>query len=385
VTKNSFQSLPLSRPDPIFAIAAEAKAAGPGVLDATIGVLLGDDGKPVILESVLQAMEKVTKDFTKNDFTYPVLAGLPAYREVAERLIFGEAQPSVASIATTGGTGALSLNLRLARRMGIERAILLTPSWVNHKNMIEAAGLTLTEVSYLDEDLLPTTEPLIVAAKAMPGPTLIILQSGCHNPTGRDFSAAQWKEITDALSSLSHIILLDLAYQGWAEGIAGDRLALGLIMKSKIPVLLAWSASKNHGLYSFRTGLAVAVLESEKERVSVEQHYASLSRTLYSGAPTMGQMIVIEVQKNTGAWEKELDTAREILDTRRKLLTSLLPDEWKPLLAGHGMFTQLPLSSDQLQTLKKQKVFLTPDGRINISGIPTEKIELFARHLTSVL
>lgn len=369
-----FDSLPQAQPEPIFAIAAKAAQAGPEALDGTIGILMGDDGAPLIFECVRSATEDVFDAFDDTQRIYPPLLGLPAFREHATNLIFGESPPEIASIAAAGGTGALSVNLRLAKLMGIETVILPTPSWANHPRLIKGANLKLIEAP----------DELLESIRSEKKPHLILLQAGCHNPTGRDFSADLWRVIAETITGTPHTVLLDTAYQGLGRGLSEDVEPIQILKNAGIPLLISWSASKNHSLYSFRTGLACAVTPDAKQKALVERHYGLIGRTMYSVAPTMGQHILVRVQEEyANTWRAELEAAKMMLDQKRIEMKKNLHESWHTHIDGDGMFTQLPLSADQVESLQKQNVFLTLDGRVNISGIPSERIPEFCKKILS--
>jgi len=369
-----FGNLPPAHPEPIFAIAEKAKQAGPDALNGTIGILMKDDGTPLIFECVRSATKDVFGVFDDTQRMYPPLLGLPAFREHVTNLIFGEDIPKCVSTAAAGGTGALGVNLRLAKLMGIETVILPTPSWANHPRLIAGANLQLKE----------SPDALLESAQSEKKPHLLLLQTGCHNPTGRDFSGDFWRSLADVTAKTPHVILLDTAYQGLGLGLQEDVEPVQILKDAGIPLLIAWSASKNHSLYSFRTGLACAVIPDGKQGELVERHYGLIGRTMYSVAPTMGQHILVRVQEEyADAWRRELEAAKMMLDRKRIEMKKNFPEAWHALVDGNGMFTQLPLSAKQVESLQEKSVFLTLDGRVNISGIPSGRIPEFCDKILS--
>lgn len=385
--KSPFQGLPTPSPDPIFSVMAEALAAGPGVLNCTAGVLLDEDGRVSLLPSVAKAIADVCKEFPKERFGYPVLLGVPSFRAAVERLIFGESHPwSVASIASTGGTGALAINLRLMKTMlKSGRLILPSPAWANHLPPALAANLEVLKVPYLKNGTV-SIDAVMDAAKKENGDFGLLLQVGCHNPTGLDLTEKQWKDIVDLLKDKDCVVLLDSAYQGLKDEPEKDIAPIRLFLDAGIPTLLTWSAAKNHTIYALRSGLACAVLPTSDLIPTLEGHYSRITRQLHSSSATPGQRVVARTQEAYfGEWVKDLRMARAVIERKRALMKATLPERFHPALAGYGMFAMLPLTVPQIDVLKsKHKVFMTADGRINIAGIPEARMKEFCEKVQAV-
>lgn len=356
----------------IFAIAEAAKRAGKDAINASIGIILDEEGKPFVLECVRKAAQEWTG---ADDVSYPPLLGVPEFRKGVSRLAFGD-DANIASIAAAGGTGALTINLKLlSQRLGITHVILPVPSWPNHKRILDALGIHVIEVPYL-QDHQPMTKPLMDAINQNADTKIaLLLHASSHNPTGKSFDDGQWKELAKALSGRNIPVLLDCAYQGLGMGVGEDVESVRILRAADVPVLLAWSASKNHTVYGLRAGLACTAVNSAEERKKIEGHYQILTRELYSAAPVTGQRIVGTVQqKYRSEWESELGKLRNMLQKKRQMLMDAFPN-WKHAIAGEGLFTILPLSPEQVDQLATKHLFLTRDGRINIAGISLKKME----------
>ncbi len=384
-----FSTLPHPKPDPLFAIAAEAGRAGPDAINGTLGIYMDEDGKPLVLSSVGMAIAELQKDLRLFNYSYPPLNGLPGFRDSVTRLLIGSRKAHVASIASTGGTGALAINLRLLRMMlggGDVPIILPTPAWANHFPVCKWAGLDVVEAPYL-EDKKASIAGIVEAARKIGKPFGLLLQVGCHNPTGLDLDQDQMKELIAGLQKLSCVLLLDFAYQGFKDEPEVDAELIGDCIDAGLSTLVTWSASKNHSIYGLRTGLAAAIVSSEEECGKVDGTYSTITRGLHSAAPTFGQAIVALTQMKFGKqWRDDLRAARELMQRKRELLVKNLPDSFHASLSGFGMFAMLPLSSDQVTRLKvKENVFLPLDGRINIAGIPERRIGELCRKITKVL
>ncbi len=383
-----FSSLPIPTPDPIFSLLEEAKKAGPSAINCTAGVLMDEDGTVSVLPSVQKAIRDIALLLPEMRFAYPPLLGLPEFRDVVEGLLFGENRPMVASIATTGGSGALAINLRLmADLLETKQFILPTPAWANHRPPAAAAGLEIIEVPYLDSEGKVTISAILSTLHSLQGDCGILLQVGSQNPTGLDLTHDEWMTLVATIKEKNCIVLLDSAYQGLKDGVGEDVAILQHFIDASIPTLITWSASKNHTIYGLRTGLALAVLQDPVLKKTVEGHYSRITRQLHSASAIIGQMVVAQTQKcYKVSWEQDLADARAVLQKKRSLLRTYLPESFHASLAGFGMFAMLPLSVEQIDRLKReQNVFMTTDGRINIAGIPLSRMEEFAEKVRGVL
>ncbi len=385
---NPFSSLPAPRPDPLFAINAEAVKAGASAINGTLGIYMDEDGTPLVFSSVQKTIEHLQKHLLAFNYSYPPLTGLPKYQQAVIDLI-AEPKDIVASIASTGGTGALALNLRLLQMLIDEdhhRIILPLPAWANHIPVCKWAGLDVIDAPYLSTGSA-STDGIISVIRQQSEPFGILLQVGCHNPTGLDFTETQWTEIFDALQNKSCVVLLDFAYQGFKGEPEDDRLPIRLCIDRGITTLVTWSASKNHSIYGLRTGLAAAFVQTEAQKKAVEGTYCTIIRGLHSAAPTFGQAIVaLTQQMHPDEWRSDLREARSVMKRKRDLLTKNLPEQFQIALHGYGMFAMLPLTQGQVQRLKTEhQVYLPMDGRLNIAGIPEKRIEELAEKILKVL
>ncbi len=332
---------------------------------------------------MLPCVRQAAAALAEGDFAYPPLLGLPAFRSCVTQLIFGDRSGAIASIAATGGTGAVALNLKLLKLLGITEVILPVPSWPNHRRLLTGLGFSVQEVSYLQEGR-PTLRSLQEKLASMRSPCGVLLQGGGHNPTGVDFSPEQWKELSQLLGATQHVVLLDLAYQGLARGVEEDAGPARLFVESGAPLLVAWSASKNHSIYGLRTGLACVIADDPAMHQNLERHFMILAREMHSAAPVPGQSIVALVQERHGdAWRREIAEVRTHIDRKRRLLQEAFPS-FAVALAGRGLYALLPLSSAQVDALKRQNIFLGQDGRVNIAGIPDARMDEFVTRARSI-
>lgn len=387
-TRWDFHALPPVQPDPLFGIAAEAALAGSSAINGTLGIFMDENGKPALFPSTKLALDELGKKLSTLNYSYPPLSGLPEFRTAVTDLIFGPTHHlHIASIAATAGTGSLAMNLRLAKMMQPEATVILQhPAWANHPPICQANFLHITEVPYI-VDGKPSVATLKQACEKANRPVILLLQVGCHNPTGLDFSMEQWQEIADLSVEKDCLVILDFAYQGFKSTPQEDRKPIDLFLKTQRPLLICWSASKNFSIYGMRCGFSCAVAPDEDIRAKLDVLYSRITRGMHSAAPTFGQMIVALVQqKYRDQWEKDLASAREMMLRKRQLLLEHLPETFHASLSGYGMFAMLPLTTQQVHSLKKDyKVFVASDGRLNIGGIPLNRIEELCERIEKVL
>lgn len=332
-------------------------------------------------------MKDVAEALPDRSFSYGKLLGVPEYREAVGKLILGDRWTELASIASTGGTGAVALNLRLAKLMDPEITVVLpVPAWANHPPLCRAANIKTVEVPYFENNQ-PSIRGILDGMEKVTGSVTVLLQVGCHNPTGLDFTNAQWTELCKTMKERNALAILDLAYQGFGEEPSDDATPIRMFADSGITTLIAWSASKNHAIYSERTGLAAAHVSDAKIRAEVEAHYSTLTRGIHSAAATIGQHIVARTQTvYQQEWLADMRAARKTLQQKRRLLRQSVPESLQSAIDGHGMFALLPLTPNQIAMLKTEhKVFMTGDGRINIAGIPLSRMEELGEKIGTVL
>lgn len=384
-----FSRLPTPKPDPLFAIGTEARLAGPTVINGTLGVVMDEHGVPLLFPSVRRAIETIASELPTLDYSYPTLTGLEEYRRAVAKLLPSLKNGHLASIASTGGTGGLAINLRLMRMMlgdNDPAVILPVPAWGNHPPPCRAAGLRIIEVPYIQNGAA-SIQGIIDAVEKEKRPVGILLQVGCHNPTGLDFSLSQWRELADALANKNVIALLDFAYQGFIAEPETDAEPIRLFLDAGIPSLVVWSSSKNHTIYGLRTGLAGAYVPDTSLLPTVEGHYSSITRMLHSASATFGQRIVARVQESfQDEWRQDLAAARTRIMRKRAMMMEQLPETFQASLRGYGMFAMLPLTVDHVNKLKHDhKIFLLLDGRINIAGIPEARIGELCEKIAKVI
>ncbi len=376
MTTPLFHTLPEPKPDPIFSLLELAKAAGPRAINATAGVYIDEAGKPVIYPSVRKALETLAGKLTTRTYNYPSLLGLAEFREAVSLLLFGAEKIPHAACAGTGGTGALAINMRLLKLIDPAMRLVITmPSWPTHRMLAVGAGLEVIEAPHV-KDGKATIDGVLEALERTEGPLAVLLQTGCHNPTGLDRPPEEWNILAEALVKRGAIALLDTAYQGFADEPEKDMEPLRICLRAGVTVIGCWSASKNHSLYSERAGMAYAVTENDAEARKIEGLYSMITRTLHSAAATFGQSVVAEVQRShADEWRRDIAAVRASLAGKREGLKAALPDDFAASLRSHGMFALLPLTPADVKKLREEHAFFCAgDGRINVAGIPLDRM-----------
>lgn len=385
-----FSTLGTPKPDPIFAISKKAQECGPEAIDASIGVCMDEHSSPLVFQTVREAERRRVEEIRSDDFSYPPILGLERYRNAVQSLVLGanETDTAFASFSTAGGQGALHTNLHLLKRMMPDVSLVLpVPAWDNHKDLLRGASIPTIETAYLDQGK-PATDAIVRTLQSTSGKIAVLLQVSGHNPTGLDFTSGQWNELADAMERRNAVAFLDCAYQGLTADPESDALVPRLFAQRDIATLFAWSASKNHSIYGYRTGLAGAMVNDDETKRLIEGHYSDISGQLQSAAPAPGQAIVSIVQERLKEqWLGELESIRTLIARKRSDLTELLAmEEFSVALQGKGLFAKLPLDSAQLEKLRNEKkVFLLDDGRINIAGVPHARIGELADKILSVV
>jgi aromatic-amino-acid transaminase len=278
----------------------------------------------------------------------------------------------------------------LLKNAGAKRVLLPTPSWPNHPAIIAAARLEQVDVPFFDVSRQQIDIDGLIAGfdKAERGDT-VILQACCHNPLGADFNAAQWQALTEAVNRRGIIPFLDLAYQGFGDGLEQD-VAGARYMLARVPhAVIAVSAAKNFGVYRERVG-ACFVKASAAARAAAQSNLFALARANYSMPPDHGASCVRVVLSDPGLrqiWADELDEIREHMKKTRATLAAARVNSIPMHLvaAQKGMFTSLPLTEAQVVRLREEfGVYMTDAARINVAGLPANEVDRFIEALKAV-
>jgi aromatic-amino-acid transaminase len=383
-----FETLTVQPPDPLLSLIRMFDAdPRPQKLDLGVGVYRDDTGTTPILAAIKIAegqllAEQVTKGYLGQEGNFDFLDAIRA-------LLFPQGgSADWFAVQTPGGCGALRMaaELAAAARSGA-RIWMGTPTWPNHGQTFEAAGLTLAPYRVFEPRVGQFDfEAMMQALGRAEAGDLALLQGCCHNPTGADPTPAQWREIAALLAERDIVPLIDLAYHGLATGLEDDLVGFQIVGAAVDEVLLAYSCDKNFGLYRERTGALFARSRGQQARVS--SNLLKTARESWSMPPDHGAAAVAKVlgsEDLTKLWREELAGMRDRLRTLRKSLAAASP-VFERLTSQHGLFAQLPLSSSEIEQLRvEDAIYMTGSGRINIAGLGLADVDRFARAVEGVI
>ncbi len=362
-------------------------------IDLGVGVYRTGQGGTPVFGAIKAAEQRLIDTQTSKSYLGPegdmgFVHGLMPY-------IFGAEDPGMSGriegMQAPGGTGAVRLAVALAKRAGVERIWMGLPSWPNHAQILGDLGVELKPFSHATKAGLPDMDALRTAISLAEPGDAIMLHGCCHNPTGIDYTPAQWDEIAGAVAAAKLLPIIDLAYQGLGDGMEEDAYGLRAVLAAVPEALVAYSCDKNFGMYRDRVG-AIYVMAQDGEvlnRVLSNGH--ALARAAWSMPPDHGAAavrIVLEDPALTALWLDELDTMR----TRMRQVRARLAEQGHagsidlvPLGSQNGLFSVLPLSAAQIQRLRADHgIYLAGSGRINAAGLTMGNIGKFIADLATV-
>ncbi|HYD89527.1 MAG TPA: aromatic amino acid transaminase [Vitreimonas sp.] len=357
-------------------------------IDLGVGVYKDATGNTPVMRAVKEAEALLLAN--QKTKTYVGQQGDVDFLKLVGQLAFGEMSRQFVSIQAVGGTGALRLGCDLLRESGAKRIVLPQPCWPNHPSIVRAARLEPVDVSFFDlAQQRIDMDALIAGFDRAERGDAVILQACCHNPLGADFSLEQWTALADALNARGLIPFVDLAYQGFGDGIDED-VAGARALAERVPeAVIAVSEAKSFGIYRERVG-ALYVKTAEKARAAAMSNLAAIARANYSMPPDHGAAIVREVLSDDAlraSWREELDEIRgHIKRTRLALAAERVNSIPMHLIADQkGMFSTLPLNDAQVTALRETHgIYMTDAARINVAGLREADIPRFVEALRSV-
>jgi aromatic-amino-acid transaminase len=395
LTGSLLASLPMAPGDPILSV-TEAFAKDPNPRKANLGqgVYYGDDGAIPLFECVRRA-EAQRMENTPHRGYLPI-DGLASYDQAVQELIFGKKSPEVVTVQALGGTGGLKIGADFLKLVNPSAQVWISePSWENHRLLFESAGFAIRSYAYYD----PKTKGLDFAGmeKSLQGiaaGSIVVLHSCCHNPTGVDLDRQQWSSVLEIVRARGLVPFLDLAYQGFAEGVTEDAYAARLFAGAMSPVFLSSSFSKSVSLYGERVGALSIVTASAEEAKRVLSNVKRVVRTNYSNPPTHGSYIVATIlgtRELRSLWEKDVGGMRERIKTMRKALVEGVQKrvpgvDWSFILRQHGMFSYTGLTKDQVARLRKDySIYVIDTGRICLPALNSRNLDYVVEAIADVL
>ena len=395
-----FQDVPLAPRDPILGVTEAFNAdTRPGKVNLGVGVYYDDNGKVPLLQSVRRAEAELQAAAAPR--SYLPIDGVPGYVKAVQALVFGADAPvlregRVVTVQSLGGTGALKLAADFLQRFNPGAGVWISdPSWENHRALFEGAGFKVETYPYYD----PATRGLDFAAmagrlKTLPARSVVVLHVCCHNPTGADPSRAQWGEIIEIVRAGGLVPILDLAYQGFAEGLEADADPVRRFVAAGIPVLVANSFSKNFSLYGERVGALSLVAANADEAARALSQLKRVIRTNYSNPPTHGARVVEMVLTHPelrALWERELAEMRERIKAMRQVLVERVQARGQNVdfgfvLRQNGMFSYSGLGKDDVARLREEHgIHAVDSGRICVAALNTGNVDRVAAAVAALL
>ncbi len=365
----------------------------PTKVNLGVGVYKDEAGHTPILTSVKAAEKKIIE--TQKTKSYMPIEGAPAYAKEVQKMILGACFERAASTHTPGGTGALRLAAELLRKFDKKTIWMSNPTWANHTNIFNAAGLTVKEYPYYNaETKALDSEGFFNALKKIPASDCVLLHACCHNPTGVDLSVEQWQKVAKSAEKNGWIPLIDFAYQGFGESIETDRVGIKTLMAVPVDFFIANSFSKNVGLYRERTGALTIVAATPIDAETAMSHMKAVARVLYSNPPAHGGMIVTTILQDDvlrPQWKKELKSMRDRIAQMRMALTEKLikrdvPMDSSFITQQNGMFSFSGLNREQVNFLREEKaIYIVGSGRINVAGLTSENLDFVCDAIAETL
>ena len=400
MTSSMFAAVEMAPRDPILGLTeafnADTRSAK---VNLGVGVYYDDDGRVPLLEAVREAeRQRLEKQPAR---AYLPIEGFAAYNQAVQGLLFGGASPltaagRVATFEALGGTGGLRIGADFLRRLLPTAEVWISdPSWENHRALFEAAGFKVNAYAYYEAASHGVNfSGMKASLEALPAGSIVVLHACCHNPTGVDLTADQWSQVVDTVRARGLVAFLDMAYQGFGDGIAEDALALNLFAASGLNFLVSSSFSKSFSLYGERVGALSVVTSDRDETARVVSQVKRTIRTNYSSPPTHGAAVVAAVLSTPAlraTWERELASMRERIRSMRSGLVDRLRSrgvnrDFSFVIRQRGMFSYSGLSRDQVDVLREQYgIYAISTGRICLAALNSRNIDYVADSIAKVL
>ena len=400
MTSSIFSAVEMAPRDPILGLNEAFNAdTRTTKVNLGVGVYFDDNGKIPLLEAVKVAEKARLESMPSRG--YQPIDGLAAYNQAVQAMLFGKESPLLAegkviTAQALGGTGALKVGADYLKRLLPEATVYISdPSWENHRAIFETAGFNVDVYPYYDTATRGVNFAAMKAClKALPARSIVVLHACCHNPTGADLNEAQWKEIIDVMQERGLVPFIDMAYQGFADGIKEDALALNLFVASGMQFFVSTSYSKSFSLYGERVGALSVVTASKDESARVLSQIKRTIRSNYSNPPTHGGAVVAAVLASAELrqmWEAELLGMRERIKTMRSSLVESLKangvsQDFSFVIQQRGMFSYTGLSAEQVARMQSEfGVYAVNTGRVCIAALNSKNIDYVAKAIAAVL
>ncbi|WP_312242619.1 amino acid aminotransferase [Pantoea sp.] len=395
-----FESISAAPADPILGLADLFRADDrPHKINLGIGVYKDETGKTPVLTSVKKAEQHLLENETTKN--YLSIDGLADFARCTQELLFGKENSLLAdrrarTAQTPGGTGALRVAADfLANQTSVKRVWVSNPSWPNHKNVFNAAGLEVCDYAYYDAQnhQLDFNGMLDSLREAKAG-DVVLFHGCCHNPTGIDPTPEQWRQLAELSKASGWLPLFDFAYQGFAQGLDEDAEGLRIFAASHQELIVASSYSKNFGLYNERVGALTLVAADAAVADTAFSQVKYTIRANYSNPPAHGAAVVATILSNDALrtlWEQELTDMRQRIQRMRQLFVNTLAEkganrDFTFIIRQNGMFSFSGLTKDQVVRLREEfGVYAVNSGRVNVAGMTPDNMSALCEAIVAVL
>ncbi|VFR24658.1 Aromatic-amino-acid aminotransferase [plant metagenome] len=395
-----FASVELAPRDPILGLTEQYNAdTRPGKVNLGVGVYYDDEGRIPLLQSVRRAEQARLEAAAARG--YLPIDGIANYNQGAQKLLLGEGSPLVAegrvlTVQTLGGTGALKVGADFLRAFLPDAKVAISdPSWENHRALFERAGFEVVTYAYYDAatrglNFAGMTDSL----RALPEGSIVVLHACCHNPTGVDPTAEQWAEILEIVKARKLVPFMDIAYQGFGDGLEQDAQVVRRFADAGLTMLISSSFSKSFSLYGERVGALTVVAGNKEETGRVLSQVKRTIRTNYSNPPTHGASVVAAVLNSPELfklWDEELAGMRDRIRLMRQELVNKVKahgatQDLSFVVKQRGMFSYSGLSAAQVETLREESgIYALSTGRICVAALNSRNIDVVAAAIAKAL
>lgn len=395
-----FESVELAPRDPILGLNEQFNAdTRPGKVNLGVGVYYDDQGRIPLLKAVHRA--EIARVEAAAARGYLPIEGIAGYNKGAQALLLGKdstlaAEGRVLTAQALGGTGALKIGADFLRQLLPNSKVLISnPSWENHRALFERAGFTVENYTYYDAATHGLDfAGMIADLEAAPEHTVVVLHACCHNPTGVDATPEQWKKIAEVVKSRKLVPFLDIAYQGFGDGLEPDSAVVRMFAEQNMTAFISSSFSKSFSLYGERVGALTVIAGSKEEATKVLSQLKRVIRTNYSNPPTHGGTLVASVLNDPelfALWDSELAAMRDRIRLMRQQLVEKIREagatqDFSFVLKQRGMFSFSGLTAAQVERLREEHgVYAISTGRICVAALNSGNIDVVAKGIAAVL
>ncbi|MEP3300267.1 MAG: amino acid aminotransferase [Pseudoruegeria sp.] len=359
-------------------------------IDLGVGVYKDATGNTPVMHAIKAAEKLLWEEETTKAYTG--LAGDPAYGNAMINLVLADSvsRDRIAAVATPGGTGAIRQGFELIKWVNPNATVWLSaPTWPNHPSILKFLGMPMAEYRYFDSESRGVDiDGMLEDLGKVKAGDVVLLHGCCHNPTGANLTLPQWAEVISALQDTGAIPFVDIAYQGFGDGLQEDAAAVRMVASEMPETIIAASCSKNFGIYRERTGLLMAISENAGGQPLAQGSLAYLNRQNYSFPPDHGARLVTMILTDDtlrADWKAELEEVRlGMLKLRTDLAAELQrlagSDRFSFLGQHRGMFSRLGATPAQVELLRADHgIYMVGDSRMNIAGLNAETVPVLAK------